>query len=130
MPYIGEGNNLVPTIHVRDLSRLVTKIVTTKPEEKPYIIAVDRSENPTQKSIVEAISNGIGTGKVESIAPETILSDLQQVMSASARSADASWRRVLQLNLKIEPSPLMASEESDFDWHCQVKYTLLTSRQE
>lgn len=66
LPYVGDGNNLLPTIHVTDLARMVKKIFEAKPERQ-YIFAIDNNQKPTQKKIVSAISNGIGTGLVESI---------------------------------------------------------------
>jgi len=66
LPYIGEGKNLVPTVHVKDLARMVKKVYETKPE-KQYIFAIDNTRRPTQKKLISAISNGIGTGLVESI---------------------------------------------------------------
>ena len=45
---------------------MVKKISESKPDRK-YIFAVDNNKKPTQKKIVSAISNGIGTGLVESI---------------------------------------------------------------
>jgi adenylate kinase family enzyme len=65
LPYIGDGNNLLPTIHVTDLARMVFKVFEKKPERK-YIFAVDNNLKPTQKKLISAISNGIGTGLVES----------------------------------------------------------------
>ena len=71
LPYVGDGNNLVPTIHVTDLARMVFKVFEKKPERK-YIFAVDNNQKPTQKKLISAISNGIGTGLVESQdVPET-----------------------------------------------------------
>jgi adenylate kinase len=32
LPYIGEGRNLVPCIHVKDLARIVKKVYETKPD--------------------------------------------------------------------------------------------------
>ena len=61
LPYIGGGDNRVPTIHVIDLSRLVRKIVHKLPDQK-YVFAVDWTKKPTQKWLVTAISKGIGTG--------------------------------------------------------------------
>lgn len=51
---------------MKDLARMVKKIYETKPE-KNYIFAVDNTKRPTQKRLISAISNGIGTGLVESI---------------------------------------------------------------
>jgi len=44
----GDGNNLVPTIHIKDLSRLVKRISKDKPVlNPPYIFAFDKTKNPT-----------------------------------------------------------------------------------
>jgi len=34
LPYLGVGKNFVPTIHVKDLARMVKKVYETKPAEK------------------------------------------------------------------------------------------------
>ena len=47
LPYIGVGKNLVPTIHVQDLARMVKKVYETKPAEKQYIFAVDNTRKST-----------------------------------------------------------------------------------
>lgn len=57
---------MVPTIHVVDLARMVKKIYESKPE-KQYIFAVDNTRRPMQKRLISAISNGIGTGLIESV---------------------------------------------------------------
>jgi len=46
LPYVGDGNNLVPTIHVTDLARIVLKVFEKKPERQ-YIFAVDNNLKPT-----------------------------------------------------------------------------------
>lgn len=66
IPVVGSGHNLVPTVHVTDLARMVAKIFETKPERK-YIFGIDNTPKPTQKRLVKAISNGVGTGLIESI---------------------------------------------------------------
>lgn len=71
LQYVGKGNNLCPTIHIIDLARLAKRVIDDD-IIKPYIFAVDRTKNPTQKRIVQAISNGIGTGKVVSEDSEKI----------------------------------------------------------
>jgi hypothetical protein len=42
----------VPSIHLKDLARLVRRIVVEKPQKKDYIFAMDRTKRPTQKRIV------------------------------------------------------------------------------
>lgn len=118
LPYIGKGDNLVPTIHVIDLARLVKKVVKRHPESY-YIFAIDKTRNPTQKRLVEALSKGIGTGETESVKFEDV--------------KDQEWAEFLTLNLKMKPSDVLKDEEPPedaddpeeaakalkFPWHCQ-----------
>lgn len=60
---IGDGENLIPTIHNNDIGRIVNRIVMFD-MTKEYIFAIDRTKKPTQKRIVQQISNDIGTGKI------------------------------------------------------------------
>ncbi len=46
LPYLGIGKNFVPTVHVKDLARMVKKVAETKPE-KQYIFAIDNTRKPT-----------------------------------------------------------------------------------
>ena len=46
LPFIGEGENRIPTIHVIDCAWLVKRIVERKPNHF-YIFAVDRTRKPT-----------------------------------------------------------------------------------
>jgi hypothetical protein len=46
LPYVGEGNNLLPTIHVTDLARMVKAFYVKKPARK-YIFAIDNNPKPT-----------------------------------------------------------------------------------
>jgi nucleoside-diphosphate-sugar epimerase len=57
---------LVPTIHVTDLARMVKK-VHEAPPERQYIFGIDNTRKPTQKKLIQAISDGIGTGLTECI---------------------------------------------------------------
>lgn len=78
LSYSGKGDNLIPTIHVIDLARLVRRTVQagsgTSPQDKAilakqYVFAIDRTPRATQKKLIESISRGIGTGKVDDRAP-------------------------------------------------------------
>jgi adenylate kinase len=64
LPVVGEGNNFVPTIHVTDLARMVKKVYESKPERQ-YIFGIDNTKKPTQKRLIQAISQGVGTGLCE-----------------------------------------------------------------
>lgn len=62
LPYLGTGENQLPTIHIGDLAKFVIKIAQAPPEECPYLLAFDDAKNRTQKSVVESISKGVGSG--------------------------------------------------------------------
>lgn len=47
LPVIGKGENLVPTIHIIDLARLVRRVVIEQPKVHPYIFAIDKTRAPT-----------------------------------------------------------------------------------
>ena len=135
LPYIGDGNNLLPTIHVTDLARMVFKVFEKKPERK-YIFAVDNNLKPTQKKLISAISNGIGTGLVESQdIPENFKKAHPKLTPIQL---DLDWRKSLLLDLKVKPSTLFiapanpeapvegedggeggADDVLDLNWHCK-----------
>uniref|UniRef100_A0A4W3JD38 Adenylate kinase 7a n=1 Tax=Callorhinchus milii TaxID=7868 RepID=A0A4W3JD38_CALMI len=77
VPYFGDGLNIVPCIHIRDLAAVLQNVADQKPKIH-YLIAVDDSKNSLQ-SIIKAISK-LGSGKVEMVPEENALlnKDLQQ----------------------------------------------------
>lgn len=83
---IGDGKNRIPTIHVRDLVKFVEKVIE-RPPKQTYIFAVDHNAKPTQLSLVQAISKGLGTGKVKHIDLESaaVEYDLFDVFSLDVR---------------------------------------------
>ena len=83
----GKGRNRIPTVHVSDLVTYVTKIVERRPN-LPYLLALDHNPKPTQRKIIEAISKGIGTGKVASVGEDK----------------SAMYFGELTLNLRMKPS--------------------------
>ena len=101
---IGEGENLVPTIHVIDLARLVRRVVIENPKVYPYIFAIDKTRKPTQKRLITEISKGLGTTKVESVEPSQV-------------SEAQGWKKKLTINLRMKASdafkaiPLTAEEQ-------------------
>lgn len=44
--------NLVPSIHLKDLVKLVIRVAESPPESPPYLLAFDMNENRTQKYLV------------------------------------------------------------------------------
>ena len=136
LPIVGEGENLVPTIHVIDLARLVRRIVVENPQEHPYIFAIDKSRKPTQKRLITEISKGMGTGKIASV-------------SAGSISDSQGWRECLTINLRMKASeafkaiPLTPEEQEAedaeqlakdkrFPWHSKfgIRKTIRTLEQE
>lgn len=131
LPYLGVGKNLVPTVHVKDLARMVKKVYETKPPlpDKQYIFAIDNTRKPTQKRLIASISNGIGTGLLESVDypdPESLKK--HHPKKTPLHLLESDWRIPLMLNLRIKPSSLFvggggAEEEGgdapDFNWHCK-----------
>ena len=43
MPYLKQGDNQIPTIHITDLVKLVIKLSEEASYEKPYIFGFDNS---------------------------------------------------------------------------------------
>ena len=120
LPVIGKGDNLVPTIHNKDLARIVRRIVAEK-ATKEYIFAVDRTSKPTQKRLVQAISKDIGTGQINHFEENEIADSI-------------IWKDYLSINLKMKTSDVFkdgeppedfegdADEEAaklKFPWHCE-----------
>jgi adenylate kinase len=108
LPYVGDGENRVPAIHVTDLARIVKAIYEKKPAKK-YIFAVDNNHRPMQKKLVAAISNGIGTGLIESVDVP------QEFKKAHSKSTpiqlDLDWKKSLLLDLHVQPSALFVKDE-------------------
>ena len=74
-------------VHVKDLVTYVKKVVE-RPPAIQYLLAIDHNPKPTLKKIVEAISSGVGTGKVRKTASDP----------------NNPHMEVLSLNLRMRPS--------------------------
>lgn len=79
--------------------------------------------------MISAISNGIGTGLLESVDypdPEHLIK--HHPKKTPLHLMDSDWRIPLMLNLKIKPSSLFVGAgtedegagEPDFNWHCKA----------
>ncbi|CAG9331737.1 unnamed protein product [Blepharisma stoltei] len=95
LPYIFPGDNYIPTIHIKDLAKVVKFVIETKPETK-YIFGIDKTLEPLQKSIIQAISKGIGTGEIEPV--EKFSEEYQE------------WYEELGINVWMKPSRLLIPE--------------------
>jgi len=102
---IGSGDNFIPCIHVRDVARLVRRVIEVKPEVD-YHIAVDRSD-VTQRRLLQ---NVVGEFASESAAEIPAITAPEAVL--------AEFADVLTMDLRLECSPLMEDEET-FRWWCK-----------
>ena len=130
LPVVGEGKNFVPTIHVKDLARMIKKISEAPPEQQ-YIFGIDNTKKPTQRKLIQAISDGIGTGLVESI--DIPLEYAAVHPKKTPLDLHLDWKRFVMLNIKAKPSKIFvpqqegAGEEEEgaeggeggFEWHCK-----------
>ncbi|XP_028294742.1 adenylate kinase 7 isoform X2 [Gouania willdenowi] len=62
LPVFGDGRNVVPMIHVCDLSRVIQNVVEHQPGPR-YLLAVDSSNN-TMEDVLKAVASELGPGKV------------------------------------------------------------------
>ncbi len=105
---------------------MVKKIFEVKPERQ-YIFGIDTTKKPTQKRLISAISNGIGTGLIENIDIPASFAKVHP--NKTPLQLDLDWRKFLLLNIKAKPSSMFVGEdpaegeepvESDFNWHCKL----------
>ncbi|KAK2577085.1 hypothetical protein KPH14_005893 [Odynerus spinipes] len=68
LPIIGNGENRIPLLHVRDFVAVVSDVLRKWPTLR-YIVAVEQGA-PTQSTIVKNISKQLTTGRVKYVAPE------------------------------------------------------------
>ena len=116
---------------------MVFKISDKKPERK-YIFAVDNNKKQEQRKLISAISNGIGTGLVESQDVPEVFKKAHPKLTPI--QLDLDWRKSLMLDLHVTPSSLFIAPENpvaaadgeepaeggddaeiiEMDWHCKA----------
>ncbi len=111
LPYLGDGENLLPTIHIEDLAKLILKVADSPPEN-PYILAIDNTADRRFKNIMQHISDYVGTKKTKAI--EEIDNHIFK----------PEYEDKFRLSLDMVPSPLLVDEENppDFEWTAEVNY--------
>jgi len=74
----GTGENILPTIHVKDLAAVLQNICDSRPKTR-YLVAVDDSQL-TLMEIVKAVSVALHNGKVRCVSREDslLIKDLEQ----------------------------------------------------
>ncbi|NXI03800.1 KAD7 kinase, partial [Pachycephala philippinensis] len=68
IPVFGDGNNIIPTIHIRDLAVVLQNVADHRPDSQ-YILAVDTSMH-TLEELIKCISKNVGPGKIEKVPKE------------------------------------------------------------
>jgi adenylate kinase len=122
--YMNKGDNLVPTIHVTDLARLVQRVVKDKPNH-PYIFAIDRTKKPTLKRILDTISIGIGNGKAYEYTGGSLNEVYLPPKNVVAYMPNINLKMKTSLAFKDgEPSEDSPDPEEEakllkFKWHCE-----------
>lgn len=90
---LGEGNNVIPTIHVSDLAEAVLQLLYSPPTHTQYVVAVDGSR-ATQRQIVRAIAHhlGLGAGAAVTVSKDDprLVQALLELDPASAAAADSN----------------------------------------
>jgi adenylate kinase len=118
---VSPGLNIIPTVHVRDVARLVRQVAYNQelnPAEKPYLLAVDKVDDPaepTQANIIGGIVGEVnGPYDIRMVEPPPPPEPAQEG-DAQVLEQD-SLTEALSLNLTMEPSSLMLDEA--FEWFC------------
>ncbi|NXR26377.1 KAD7 kinase, partial [Cinclus mexicanus] len=103
IPVFGDGNNIIPTIHIRDLAIVLQNVAEHRPDFQ-YLLAVDTSMH-TLEELVKCISKNIGPGKIEKIPKENafLSKELTQMQLD-----------MLFVNLRMEP--LYLKENFNIKW--------------
>ncbi|KAK1894346.1 Adenylate kinase 7 [Dissostichus eleginoides] len=106
IPVFGDGSNIVPTIHIRDLASVIQNVIEHQP--KPYyLLAVDSSNN-TMEEILKAVSSSLGPGRVQKRPfEEAYLTQELSVMEMDS----------LLVNLRMEAVHL--KELFSINWLCE-----------
>ncbi|NXM64274.1 KAD7 kinase, partial [Illadopsis cleaveri] len=103
IPVFGDGDNIVPTIHIRDLAIVLQNVADQRPEFQ-YILAVDTSMH-TLEELVKCISKNVGPGKIEKV-PE--------VNAFLSRELTQKQLDKWFVNLRMEPACL--KENLNIKW--------------
>ncbi|XP_028677816.1 adenylate kinase 7 [Erpetoichthys calabaricus] len=70
LPVFGNGSNIIPTIHINDLAKVMQNTIDHNPKTH-YLIAVDDSKH-TLEEIVKVISTTLGPDKIQEVPKENV----------------------------------------------------------
>lgn len=102
----GDGQNILPCIHLDDLVNITVEVIETTPETK-YIVAVDDSKN-TLQDILKAISDALGSGVVKNVEKEDAFLN---------KDITQEYYDMLTCSLRIDPGHI---KEMSFEWKSEV----------
>ncbi|XP_078797239.1 adenylate kinase 7 isoform X4 [Oryzias latipes] len=102
----GDGDNIVPTIHIRDLASVIQHVIHHRPRPY-YLLAVDGSNN-SMEEIIKAMASTLGSGKIHKRPIEEAL--LVQDLSAT----DIDY---LLVSLRMEA--VFIRKLFSISWHCE-----------
>ncbi|KAM9341251.1 adenylate kinase 7 [Symphorus nematophorus] len=106
IPVFGDGNNIIPMIHVNDLASVIQSVIEHKP--KPYyLLAVDSSNN-TMEDIVKTIASVLGPGKIQ----KKPLEEAFLIRDLSVMEIDS-----ILVNLRMEA--VYVKELFSINWLCE-----------
>jgi hypothetical protein len=93
LPVIAGGRNVLPTIHVSDLTSIIDLLIMNNQEYDKYLLAVDQCKNSTQEQIVKSISSAIGSGAVKQCEIKDVISE--------------PWCEFLSIDVKLKTSKVL-----------------------
>uniref|UniRef100_A0A8C7XZP0 Adenylate kinase 7b n=1 Tax=Oryzias sinensis TaxID=183150 RepID=A0A8C7XZP0_9TELE len=102
----GDGHNIVPTIHIRDLASVIQHVIHHRPRPY-YLLAVDGSNN-SMEEIIKAVASTLGSGKIQKRPIEEAL----LVQDLSATNID-----FLLVSLRMEA--VFIRKLFSISWHCE-----------
>ena len=131
LPYYGDGSNLIPTIHIKDLARMVKRIADNK-SEFPYIFAIDKTKDISLKNIISSISINIGSGKTVSVPyNQNLIKNIvlkeddffidkekyeKNKLVMNITKHELSWTRFLGIDVMLKKSKYLGE---DYEWYCK-----------
>ena len=131
LPYYGDGSNLIPTIHIKDLARMVRRIADNK-SEFPYIFAIDKTKDTSLKNLISSISINIGSGKTVSVPyNKNLIKNIvlkeddffidkekydKNKLVMNITKHELSWTRFLGIDVMLKKSKYLGE---DYEWYCK-----------
>ena len=100
LPFIAPGNNIIPTVHISDLTTMVLHIIRFTPSQR-YLIGCDSSSD-SQLSIIQSISSAMSDGKLLSVPYSEVMLE--------------SWAEPLSFHLLINSSKFFHDSFNPMSW--------------